>query len=760
MFMSFSELANAYADEDVAPSWKSGQSFRAAWAVINDTTLKGEDREKAIVHWKNNVIQLLLEQREPITRVQKMNTRLYKGQHYFTQEQFSNLPYNRNRRYNPEKAKIVLNYIGQAVDQHVSDMSAFEPNLTVTPSNDEEQDRVSARMNKALVDHYFYNWELKTAFQTFHRRKKIQGEAFSFLLWDKDAGDLNPAYKEYRDMQLQAGQADTPMPLIDPETGAPILGDDNEPLFISRAVKVGDIVFEQEYSCRVLYPCPESYLWRDVPYVIRLMWMDVDEVKARWPQKAEKLRPDQFYKWGQGPASRGLTQKVLIRFMYHKPTVFLEKGYYCISSQNAFLEGGDYPFGHGELPCIRGTDIDLDFEITGMSFIQNLVSLNHAMNNSMSMVLQNQAHFAYPKYAAPRGAKVRYTDLGADRGIYEYSGPQKPELMVQNSTPQDTWRTHDAMRDAFKSLSAIYATSRGEGVDGITANVALRMIDEQERKLHKPAIDKHGQNVELLGSLILWTLAKLRDPTDGMLIKILGKNNERYLKYFDIAHLGKSYEVRLQRSSGLPENPAAKTQTVLDLSERFAGMWSHDEVLEYLDIPRPEKLIESATVSRQAAESEVEDLLSGVPNVTPPTPYHDILPRYRVYEKAVQSRAFDEADPVIKQRMLNHIATAEYIIMQKMKNPAFAQKLLMEHPNFPMVFPNQPVAQPFQLAQAPQPMMMGGDPSGAAPMGGIPPEMAAEGAMPPPMPSGPGMSESPMMAPQQQPMVPEPGALP
>lgn len=746
-FQSFRDLA-AYSDGD-AQSYRSRSAYRPAWAVINDKTYGGPvERKNAIHKWKNDIISQLLEWKEPITRVQRMNSLLYMGRHYLWQEPWVNLPFQRNRRYDKNYAKIVLNYIGQAVDLHVSSMCAYEPNLTVIPSNDEESDRVAARNNKQVLDYYAYEENDKVNFQHFHRRKKVHGETFGFVLWDEDAGDYHPKYKELRRIRQEMGEdPDAPIPLIDPETGTEITGDDGEPLFITQQVKTGDIKLNWEYSERVLYPTPESALWADVPYVIRLHWMPVDEVKARWPNSAAEIQTDGMYRRYMGPR-RSLENKVCVRYFYHPPDRFMDRGYYCVSTEHATLEGGDYPFNHDLLPCIRGTDIDLDYEVTGMSFIQWIASLNYALNDSTSMILQNQSLFAYPKYQVPRGAKIKATDLGDDRGIYEYSGPKGAELMAPNSTPADTWRWRDMLRSEFQTLSGIFPQSRGEPPKGITANVALRMLDEEERKSMKPAIDKHGANVELLGTLRLATLATYRDPTDGMLIKILGKNNERYLKYFDVSNLTKKWEVKLIRSSGLPDSPAARTQTVLDLADRFQGMWSFDEILEYLDIARPEKLVESATVSRQAAESEVEDIMSGL-TVPPPQPFHDILPRYRVYEKAVQSRAFTEADPVIQQAMLNHIIAAEYLIQLKMQNPAFAQKVLMEHPNFPMYFPQlQPPLQPMMLAE---PMMNPG--AGAPGLGGLPPQAPGMPVMP-----GPGNVPAETIPPAQD--VPAPGALP
>lgn len=758
-FLSFRDIA-AYGEEST-PGVGGGQAFPAFWRIITNKNYGGPvERDAAILKYLNETIMLLLDWKEKITRVQRYNAMLYRGRHYSSQDEMMNLPYVKNRQINKNHAKIVLNYIGKAVDDHVSAMAGYEPNVATMPVNEEEGDRVNAREAKEIIDYYNEFLGMKLFFERFHRRKKIQGETFGVVDWDPDLGDYHPAYKELRRMkQEEGGDPDEPIPLTDPETGQQIVGEDGDPIFITTGVRVGDLKIRHEYSERMLYPCPESYEWDDVPYFHNLIWMTVDEVKARWPKHADNIKADGMFRRHIGPVGRSLEQKVCVRYTYHKPTTFLDPGFYAYSTETVLLESGPKLFNHDRLPCIRGTDIDLEYEITGMSFIQNLVSLNQAINNSTSMILQNQALFAYPKYTSPRGAKVRFTDLGDDRGIYEYSGPKQPELMVNNSTPGDVWKWRDAMRDEFKTFANIFAPSQGHAPDGITANVALRMIDEEERKAHKPAIDKHSNNVELLWRLGLTTLATYRDPSDGAMIQIIGKNNERYLKYFDVANLEKPVTIKVVRSSGLPENPAARTQTVLDLNEAFPGTWKGDEVLETLDIAKPDKMIESATLSRRAAESEVEDILEGLGNVPPPQEYHDILPRYRVYEKAVQSRAFEEAAPQIKQRMINQIITAEYIISKKIgNNPTFEQIVLMAHPNFPMFFPKLQAA-PTQFALAeppPSPTEM----AGAAPMGGIDPAAAANDPSQMPAEEQPPPGPSPMPASPPTPQAPSPGALP
>lgn len=732
------------------------KGFAPLWSIINSRKQEGGERgyDDTLLSYLNSTIRVLMEWRRPISLVQRMNSLLYRGRHFLNRDPMLALRYQGRINNLSKEAKIVLNYLGKAADSYVAEMSGYEPALAVRPHNDEESDRVSARMNKMALDHYFYCLRMKIKFLPFHLLTVTHGEAFMFAGWDPSKGDVHPKYKEYLEMQRSMGIEDKGVPLVDPETGDQIEDQEGNPIFIQTSVKTGDIEVKVEMSERVLYPEPPSFLWEDVDYIHQLIPMPIDEVKARWPKYAGDIRADAMYSDYIGPYDRSLHETVMIRKTYHRPTEFLENGATIYSTEHCILQRGDKEFNHDKLPCIRATDIDTPHSVTGMSRFQNLTTLNQALNNSTSGILQNQMQFAYPKYAAPRGAKVRYVQLGDDRGIYEYSGQIKPELMAKNSTPEDTWRWRENLKNEFNLLAMLEGPQSGQAPQGITANVALRMLEEQHRKLRKPSIDKHGANVEDLGMLMLATLGTYRDPLDGSLISVLGKNNERYLQYFDTQNLSKPYTVELVKTSGFPDSPAAKTQTVIDLNASFPGMWDHDEVLEVLDIQRPEKLIESATLARQAAESEVEDIMSGIP-VPPLAPYHDILPRYKVYEKAVQSRSFDDAIPEVKQMMINHIITAEYIMMKKAKlNPMFGQMLLQKFPNFPMYFPSAATQEPpMMLAQPPQ--MMPGDPMGAPPLGGAPPMMSAAQTQLPP-----ASSQTPLPGNLPQPEVPDVGALP
>ncbi len=759
---SFSDLSFY---EDISPIYApSNNGLRPFWALANDKTLLGEERTNEELKWYNDAVDTYLQWKYPITRTQRCNIKLYKGIHYISQELFEALPYNRDRQYSKNNAKITINKLQLLTDQHVADTVSYAPSIKIIPTNNEETDKVAARQNQGLLDFYDYKYKMGMKWQKFHLRKKICGTSYLFILWNEEVGDLHPSYVQFRKMREMMGvDPHAPIPLIDPETGAPIVGDGGDELFIDRAIRVGDVDCQLEFDERVLHPFPDSGEWEDVEHLFRLVSMDIDEVKARWPASWEKIArgQDMSNPYNTQPewyptTQNSLTKKIWLRYFWHKPTAFLDRGYYSVSTRDALLEAGPYPYKHNRLPVVRGTDIDVPGSVLAMSFFQNLVPLQFAINNQASMFLQDQLTMTYPKIVVPRGARVKPIKLGDDRDIYEYSGPKPPEIMSKNPTPTQSWQYYQLMNDELKMLSAVFGQSVGQPPNGITANVALRMLDEQEQKLRGPALKKNESYYIEAAQQLMSLFGSYYDPEDGRLARILGANDAYTLMQFDIANLSTPYEVTAEKMSGLPKSPAAKTQLVLDLAERFPNLFGNDEVLEQLDIARPEKLVESATVARQCAEAEVDAILQGkFEMVLPPAESDEILPKYKVYIKAIQPQSFKLGTPPDRQqRLLAQIMTAEYIIWKKIQNnPLFGQIVQQECPNFPAFFPLPKPSMPMVL-NMPSKMMamaaMGAGPN-AAPAGGIPPEMAAAGA---PMPPGQPEPAIPNPSEQAEPMPP------
>jgi len=177
------------------------------------------------------------------------------------------------------------------------------------------------------------------------------------------------------------------------------------------------------------------------------------------------------------------------------------------------------------------------------------------------------------------------------------------------------------------------------------------------------------------------------DPEDGRMLRIVGKNNRYSIRHFDTANLHKSYDVRLELGSGLPESKAGKVQRIIEVMQMKPNLLSDERWIDLLDLGNSDKMNSLMTVSVRAAESENEDIMAGR-FVGDPEEFEDHLVHWKTHTKAMQERTFKEECPVeYREEMMEHIAIHEFLMVEKAKtSPAFEARLA-ELPNFP-VFPN------------------------------------------------------------------------
>ena len=114
---------------------------------------------------------------------------------------------------------------------------------------------------------------------------------------------------------------------------------------------------------------------------------------------------------------------------------------------------------------------------------------------------------------------------------------------------------------------------------------------------------------------------------------------------------------------------------------------SNERWLDLLDLADTEKMNSLITVAVRAAESENEDMMAGRP-VGDPEEFEDHIVHWKVHTKAMQERTFkEECPPEYRQKVMEHIAIHEFLMVEKARaNPLFQAKLA-ELALFP-IFPN------------------------------------------------------------------------
>lgn len=696
-----------------------------------------QTEDKRILDWLNGELGYLIEKNRDRLALISRNEYLYRGVQYETQEIRRDLQ-DRSVDKTRSVPKIVVNHLYDLTTNRVGRLVKYKPAVAILPSNNEHQDKVAAKITKALLDNIWYELDFDgKVTPEVGLTTSVKGETYLWIDWDPNAGDLHPdSPKDGAEVTLMG------------ENGEPLKNEDGTPIKVKEEVHVGDVAYEVTPPERVFLQ-PQIRI-QDVEYCFRATVYSCEDAKLKFPKAAHKIKPN-VDKYRDYPVAKrqDLIEPVLIWEFWHKKTKALKDGALIYFTDTAILSSSKHKFNHGDLPFERFTDIDEPGVLHGMSFFETVKALTATYNNLTNMIVRNQYLVAHPKWMMPAGS-AKIESLGNDITVVQFKGPQAPQLIQASPTSPEVFNFRGQLKEDFQQLSGVFGVSRGEPPPGIKAGVALQFLSEQEAERANLQILKWNDFIKCVAIKTLAVAGDYYDTTDNRMVRILGKNNKWMTKFFDASYLTKQYDIRVQNSSALPQSKAARVQTIMDLNQQFPELLPKEQIIELLDLGQSDEYIDQVTSAVRTAEAENEAILNG-DKTAGVKEYENHLLHWQIHAKAVQDYSFKEETPEEqRQAMIDHIMVHEMFLVKKGKtNQALAQKLAALD-TFPMFFVDMATMPP----PSPEEEMAGGAPAGAfqdAPP--MPSNQEVAGA-PTELPDAPPVEEQ-----TQQPLEPEPGPV-
>lgn len=630
---------------------------------------KALDKDEKTLHkWLRTVKDSLLEQAKGRTRTQREHLLYYRGTPNGLWDKKRPRDYTEKRL---EKLKrFIVNHIFDLTETKVSQMTRIKPAVEIIPTNDEWNDRGAAKAVGFLIKHLWYINNVDYLIQNVQRFSKIFGESYAFVDWDPDRGDLHPAYVKARDEGI-------------PELTLP----DGTSVNIAEGeeIRTGDICYEIEVPWRVLLQRTTKY--EDVEYLFRIKIEKTDKLKDQYPDKKALIKSTDNLKVFEidEMTDRFVEHHTVVFEFWHVGTKEVPKGRFIRFTEEAILEDGDHKFTHRKLPCIRHTDLDVPDVLNGISKYEMIIPMQNMHNNLSTLIAKNIYLTAHPKWMMPRGA-CRIEQLGNQGTVVQYQGPIAPQMaQVQPNSPE-SYGFRQEIKQEMQTIYGSHGISRGEIPKGITAASALQFLNELESERATTDISKHSFLIKDLAKMTIAVTGDKYDVDDGRLVRIVGENNKFSIRAFDSANLNKDYDIRVDISTGLPETKSARIQRVLEAMQRNPDMLSPERWEELLELGNTEKMHTIISEATQSADSENEDILAGR-EVAPPERFEDHIQHWDSHAKKLQSRAVkEEADPVARQQLEDHLRLHEKIMLDKAKrNPLFQAKLATL-PLFPIYY--------------------------------------------------------------------------
>jgi len=631
--------------------------------------------DKDLLEWLTIIKESLYSQATTRNITIRQNLEAYRG--FTTSDKRTDT--RRSERPLVNKAqKFIVNHLYDMTETRISQMTKLKAAVNVLPTNDEFEDRNTAQAVKYLLNHLWYINDVDTIRQQMLRNTFIFGESYCFVEWNKDKGDLHPAFVSARDNGIRLELRDTEGSVLHDESGNPMMIDPRNP------VKIGDVSYEIEVPWRVHLQRKQKF--EDVDYLIRTKVKSLEDLKKEYPLFAHSLKATSNVKQFDTDTlgDHILEEEVLCYEFFHKDTKFVPGGAHIIFTEEVILEDNDLPYSNGELPIVRLTDMDIPEEINGVSAYEMARPIQTMHDNLSTLIAKNIYMMGHSKWVMPRGA-CKIESLGNDNTIVQYQGMQPPTMIQTQPNPPEAYAFRNSLRDELGQIYGIQGVSRGQPPKGITAAVALQFLNEQEQERANTMVIKHNKMVIDLARKTIAVAGDYYEPDDGRMIRIVGKNNKFSIRHFDSASLNKDYDVRLEMGSGLPESKAGRIQRIVEIMQMKPDLLSNERWIDLLDLGNTEKMNSLITVAVRAAESENEDIMAGRP-VEDPQDYEDHITHWKAHVKAIQDRTFkEECTPAYREELLEHLSIHEFLMIQKSSvSPAF-EALLATLPNFPVL---------------------------------------------------------------------------
>lgn len=672
------------------------------------------DKDEDVLRWLNDNIAFLKEQAAPRHGEQRKNLAAFRG------IRLSNV----DTRSRDEQAtdagagkrskspRVIYNHHVDVIQQHVSRLTKFRGAIAAVPPSDDHGDRMTALIAEDLITKYWDKVKVDRLTQKHHRRKRINGEDFIGCFWNYNLGpyDMDWLVEAFKakgigdPRKMTPGErsrklrelGEFPRIAVKDEKGNPVRGSDNQPLYIDRPIRRGEVEYRLISSLNMFLQRVDDYercehgTWRE--------WIELETLKAMHPKVADKIAvdPDDLL-WDADQCEMvSCGSKVEVFHTYHKSTDLLDQGRYVKWCRTAVLINKPNPYlGHDHraiFPWVRTVDIDTPDVLNGDATMTHCRGPAAVYNNLVSMKVRNRFLTAYPKWFVPQNS-VNTDSLTNSSTIVPYKGPTPPVLGTPRIEEGNDSVFMQESKNDFQQIAGVYGISRGEPPKGITAAVALTFLDEKENEGANISIQDHTTTLDELALQTLWLMADHYAEDDGRMEELLGKKKAHLLKDFKCADLRNVADMMVQNMTALPQQKSAKLQFLLEFKKEWPEAVPPDVAIDVLGLGEVDRLKNAATVALRKAEEENWAMINGgdAPDAIEGE-FH--MGHYESHRREMNEPAYNHLPEKNRKALEKHIYGTEMLMWNiGQRNPAYLQLVQQKFPDFPLLFVPESMAE-------------------------------------------------------------------
>lgn len=405
----------------------------------------------------------------------------------------------------------------------------------------------------------------------------------------------------------------------DPSKGEPWAAMENDDGSGAKIAYQGEFEFWNPSMFDVIFDQMSSS-WDELNDVMVRKWMNKYDAMATWPAEEETIDKQRTRKEWEIYDSIPLvffqsddSNQIEIHHYYHKRTRALPQG-----RMMRFLSDGtvlaDGPLGYAAIPVFRVTVSEIMGAPHGWCPATDLAPLQEAIDKLASTICTNQFAFGVSNIWAPRGSRIEVAQLSGGLNLLEGSpvGPNggKPEVLNLLSTPKEIFDFLEILIKSVETLSGVNEVVRGNPQPGLTAGVALALVQTQSLSFMGPLQRSYGECARDLARFIVNTLKD--NATTPRLLHIVGEAGRESAQYFQGGDIDGVNRIDLEIGNPMLQTPAGRMQFAQMLIESGAQL-NVNQLMEVWDKGRLDPLTKANIDQLDLILLENEDLRNGIP---------------------------------------------------------------------------------------------------------------------------------------------------
>lgn len=539
-------------------------------------------------------------------------------------------------------------HLSSLVDRRANDLATLRPDFDCMATNLEENDRVTARVMKVILEHIKRFNEAEILFFNTERTNGMCGEAVGVIDWNENVGDRKAGDPEERE---------------------------------------GEVTIREIPPWWLLYwPC-RNFMQSKMAFLVHEI-LHVDEARKKYNKNdIEPDKRDRLYDFASPWAGEVWSEEVTVFRVVYPPDEFLPEGLdvLCTREKVLKLNHKKYPYTHASFPFEVHSDIVVPGRVFPYSVLRYAKPIQHTYNYFSGLIKKAAYHVSHPKWMTVRGG-CNIQSLGNAMTVVQHKVGMEPKLVTYPFAQPELFTFRASMKSEMEQIMGSSPLSRGEVPPNTRSGVQISRLQNIEAQGRKSQADKRNDFMRrVLKKAASVAGDKYPQTSKEHVVRIVGRENAIDVVNLKDVKISAEYDITIQNATGFSPDMAGRLEEIGFIRQQLPGLLTPQQELDILGTRNVQKYYDIPTAALRAAEAENEIMNDGreIPGAFKE---EDHLQHWITHAIDMQTASHKKLPERIRKMKAEHLATHE-MWMEKIAetNMAFKQKLATLD-RYPMFF--------------------------------------------------------------------------